>query len=135
MAKMERKSVSELLAVKPKKPSIEEIEQITQNIHTQKQAAITEGVLAATTTAAPKATVETATKTMAKTTAPTPPKTSLVQELDPQDMDDLGDRIKRISVHTPLALYIKAKTKTTIKGVSMMAYILELMEKDLAKNG
>lgn len=104
-----------MLAVKPKKTSIEEIEQITQNIHTQKQAANTEGVQLAPKAVEPK----------------TAAKQSVVAQTATDETDELGDRIKRISVHAPLALYIKAKTKTTIKGVSMMAYILELMEKDL----
>jgi hypothetical protein len=115
MAKMEKKSVSELLAVKPKKPSIEEIEQITQNIHTQKLAANNEGGSGAVASAAPK--VEA--KPIVAQQAPTP------------EMDELGDRIKRISVHASIPLYLKAKTKSTIQGVSMMAYILNLMENDL----
>jgi hypothetical protein len=110
MAKMEKKSVAQLMAVKPKKPSIEEIEQITQNIHTQKQAAITEGVVVA-----PKTEV----------------KKAVIQEVPTEEKDDFGDRIKRISIHASIPLYLKAKTKSTIQGVSMMAYILNLMEKDL----
>jgi hypothetical protein len=115
MAKMEKKSVSELLAVKPKKPSIEEIEQITQNIHTQKLAANTEKVVEDVKNAPSKMAVK---KNIAE---PTPmPET-----------DEFGDRIKRISVHASIPLYLKAKTKSTIQGVSMMAYILNLMENDL----
>jgi hypothetical protein len=110
MAKMEKKSVAQLMAVKPKKPSIEEIEQITQNIHTQKQAAIVDRVVAP-----PKAEV----------------KKMVVQEETTEEKDDFGDRIKRISIHASIPLYLKAKTKSTIQGVSMMAYILNLMEKDL----
>jgi hypothetical protein len=115
MAKMEKRSVSELLAVKPKKPSIEEIEQITQNIHTQKLAANTERVVEEVKNAPPKTAVK---QTVAEPT-PTP------------ETDEFGDRIKRISVHASIPLYLKAKTKSTIQGVSMMAYILNLMENDL----
>ncbi len=107
---MEKKSVAQLLAVKPKKPSIEEIDQITQNIHTQKQAAIADRE-----EAAPK--IENKKKD--------------VQEVPMEEKDDFGDRIKRISIHASIPLYLKAKTKSTIQGVSMMAYILNLMEKDL----
>jgi hypothetical protein len=115
MAKMEKKSVAQLLAVKPKKPTIEEIEQITQNIHTQKQAAISGGGSEVIAKAAPKAEV----------------KKNVAQQAITQELDDFGDRIKRISVHASIPLYLKAKTKSTIQGVSMMAYILNLMEKDL----
>lgn len=115
MAKMEKKSVSELLVVKPKKPSIEEIEQITQNIHTQKLAASSEGGSGAVASAAPKVEAQ----------------QTIVQQAPKPEMDELGDRIKRISVHASIPLYLKAKTKSTIQGVSMMAYILNLMENDL----
>jgi hypothetical protein len=114
MAKMEKKSVSELLAVKPKKPTIEEIEQITQNIHTQKQTAMNEGGSVA---------VKIAPKMEAKT--------MVSQSVPAEEVDAFGDRIKRISVHASIPLYLKAKTKSTIQGVSMMAYILNLMENDL----
>jgi hypothetical protein len=113
MAKMEKKSVAQLLAVKPKKPSIEEIEQITQNIHTQKLAANSgSGVVV---NSAPKAEAQ----------------QTIVQQAPKLEEDELGDRIKRISVHASIPLYLKAKTKSTIQGVSMMAYILNLMENDL----
>ena len=115
MAKMEKKSVSQLLAVKPRKPSIEEIEQITQNIHTQKLAAITEEAVAVAKSAVPK--IEA--------------KKAVVQQAATPETDEFGDRIKRISVHASIPLYLKAKTKSTIQGVSMMAYILNLMENDL----
>lgn len=115
MEKMEKKSVSQLLAVKPRKPSIEEIEQITQNIHTQKLAAITEEAVV-----------------VAKSTTPkVEAKQAVVQQVPPPETDEFGDRIKRISVHASIPLYLKAKTKSTIQGVSMMAYILNLMENDL----
>ena len=115
MAKMEKKSVSELLSMKPKKPSLEQIEQITQDIHAQKQ-------VLAQQEATDRVVVEP--KIAAKPT--------VVRQTVEQDMDDLSDRFKRISVHAPLPIYIKAKTKSTIQGVSMMAYILRLMENDLA---
>ncbi len=111
---MEKRSVSELLAVKPKKPTIEEIEQITQNIHTKKQAAIVEEGSVA---------VKIAPKMEAKT--------MVSQPAPAEEVDAFGDRIKRISVHASIPLYLKAKTKSTIQGVSMMAYILNLMENDL----
>ena len=115
MAKMEKKSVSELLSMKPKKPSLEQIEQITQDIHAQKQ-------VLAQQEATDRVVVE------PKIAA----KPMVVRQTVEQDMDDLSDRFKRISVHAPLPIYIKAKTKSTIQGVSMMAYILRLMENDLA---
>ena len=116
MAKLEKKSVSELLSMKPKKPSLEQIEQITQDIHAQKQVLAQQEVL-------DRVVVEP--KIIAKPV--------VARQTVEQDMDDLSDRFKRISVHAPLPIYIKAKTKSTIQGVSMMAYILRLMENDLAE--
>lgn len=40
--------------------------------------------------------------------------------------------ITRISVNASTALYIKAKTKATHQGKSLMQYIMDLMERDTA---
>jgi hypothetical protein len=38
--------------------------------------------------------------------------------------------IMRISVNAPVELYLKSKTKATRQGMTLMAYIMKLMEED-----
>jgi hypothetical protein len=38
--------------------------------------------------------------------------------------------IMRISVNAPVELYLKSKTKATRQGMTLMAYIMKLMEDD-----
>ncbi len=147
MAKIEKKSISELVAMRTKKPTLDQIEQITQDIHTAKVAA--EWRTPQETVVAPvektqhiegpnpeasggeqevkkgKNTPMDAPVKKAKTPEKASKTTVAVEE------EDIDDRIKRISVHAPIGLYIKARTKATLKNMTMMAYILRLMENDL----
>lgn len=42
-------------------------------------------------------------------------------------------KIMRISVNASVDLYLKSKTKATRQGLTLMAYILKLMEEDAEK--
>jgi hypothetical protein len=153
MAKIEKKSISELVAMRTKKPTLDQIEQITQDIHTAKIAAdlnIPEQAVAPTEKvqhtvrkdsfeegANPKTSEgEQNVKKDKNLTSGAPAKKAKTIEKTPKttiatEEEDIDDRIKRISVHAPIGLYIKARTKATLKNMTMMAYILKLMENDL----
>ena len=140
MAKIEKKSISELVAMRTKKPTLDQIEQITQDIHTAKVAA--ESSPTQQTVVAPvekvqyTERVEEDVKKGKNTPMDAPVKKSKAQEKAAKTVvaveeEDIDDRIKRISVHAPIGLYIKARTKATLKNMTLMAYILKLMENDL----
>ena len=147
MAKIEKKSISELVAMRTKKPTFDQIEQITQDIHTAKAAA--ESSASQETVVAPVEKVQhTVRKDSfgegggqdAKKGKNTPIDASAKKlkttekankTIVANEEEDIDDRIKRISVHAPIGLYIKARTKATLKNMTMMAYILKLMENDL----
>ncbi len=141
MAKIEKKSISELVAMRTKKPTLDQIEQITQNIHTAKVAV--ESSAPQETMVAPvekgqytegggqevKKGENTPIDSPAKKLKTTEKATKTI--VATEEEEDIDDRIKRISVHAPIGLYIKARTKATLKNMTMMAYILKLMENDL----
>ena len=43
----------------------------------------------------------------------------------------VAEKIKRMSITAPIQLYIKAHTKATIQGQTLMAYIISLIEADV----
>ncbi len=147
MAKVEKKSIAELVALRTKKPSLDQIDQITQNIHTTKVETVQSKSVEATEPVVAKA-VETPvavadikqTDSITEKNSPKPKaeKTVKVTEKTSKknltaEEEDFDDRIKRISVHAPIGLYIQARTKATLKNMTMMAYILKLMEEDLKR--
>jgi hypothetical protein len=110
MAKLEKKSITDLLGSKEKRrPSAAEIEAITQQIHQPEPVAVA---------------------------APTPPalivveSTPAIVDATPKTVANTEEFIKRISVNAPVRLYLKAKSKATLEGKTLMAYILELMDAD-----
>ena len=119
MAKQQKKSIADLIGKrKTSKPSVAEIEDITQKIHTpsEQSAPSDPPVTVDPPKQSPPKRRTTRTKITTKkavTTDPTP------------------EKIKRISVNAPVSLYLKAKTKATLADQTLMGYILELMEKDL----
>lgn len=147
MAKVEKKSIAELVAMRTKKPSLDQIDQITQNIHTAKvemvQSKSVETATLAAMNVAEKPIVVTTTQHTDNviekdTQKPTAEKTAKkIEKISKKSLlveeEDFDDRIKRISVHAPIGLYIQARTKATLKNMTMMAYILKLMEEDLKK--
>jgi hypothetical protein len=113
MAKIEKKSIAELVASRTKRPTPEEIDSITHQIHSPAVAAVI---------------------------PPAPTPVPFVEELNPTLSEVVEEKIialddmtqtKRISVNASIPLYIKAKTRATIQGKTLMAYIINLMEKDL----
>ena len=62
--------------------------------------------------------IETITEVVHKPVAASPPPTPNSKE------------IMRISVNAPVELYLKSKTKATRQGMTLMAYIMKLMEED-----
>jgi hypothetical protein len=147
MAKIEKKSISELVAMRTKKPTLDQIEQITQDIHTAKVAAESSAPQEAVVASVEKVQYteggnseasggEQEVKKGKNTSMDAPAKKAKTPEKGAKaavavEEDDIDDRIKRISVHAPIGLYIKARTKATLKNMTMMAYILKLMENDL----
>lgn len=122
MAKQEKKSIADLIGKrKPiNKPSLDEIENITQKIHQTK-------------TAAPAPPVAKATPTKPLRSAKTSPKTKAKPATKKKvTKSSAEEKIKRISVNAPVTLYLKAKTKATLADQTLMGYILGLMEKDLS---
>ncbi len=114
MAKVEKKSITDLLGSKEKRrPSAAEIEAITQQIH-QPSAVATPAPpqIAPIAQAAPIVVEEIPAPVAAKADPPT------------------DEFIKRISVNAPVRLYLKAKSKATLQGMTLMAYILKLMDED-----
>jgi FtsZ-interacting cell division protein ZipA len=104
MAKIEKKSIAELVIARNKRPSLEEIDTITQQIHT----------------------LETPVSTPVQKTTPK------VQEkiVETPKVAEETIQTKRISVNATIPLYLKAKTRATLQGKTLMAYIIELMEDD-----
>lgn len=43
------------------------------------------------------------------------------------------EKTKRIGIVSPVSLYLKAKTKSTMQDETLMAYILRLIEEDVKK--
>ena len=43
------------------------------------------------------------------------------------------EKTKRIGLITPVSLYLKAKTKSTLQDQTLMAYIIGLIEADVGK--
>jgi hypothetical protein len=109
MAKIEKKSIAELVASRSRRPSPEEIDVITQQIHTPPVVA---------TPIEPVAPIAT-------------PITK--EELRKEQIIPLEDilQTKRISVNATIPLYLKAKTRATLQGKTLMAYIITLMENDV----
>ncbi len=112
MAKIEKKSIAELVASRTKRPTPEEIDNITQQIHTSVPVNI----------APPVAIIE---------PLPYPsPIEAVVEVKKIIALEDMTDT-KRISVNASIPLYIKAKTRATMQGKTLMSYIITLMENDL----
>jgi hypothetical protein len=120
MAKIEKKSIAELVAARTKKPTPEEIDNITQKIHVAASATVVEPVIEPIVVVAPPvvAVVESS-------------PTLLAVEEEIEVMLEQMVNTKRISVNATIPLYIKAKTKATMQGKTLMAYIIGLMEKDV----
>ena len=97
MSKVEKKSITDLLQAK-RKPTVAEIEQITEQIHVEADPSVSNAV----------------------STAPT-----VQQKLKPTVAED-DERVKRMSIVAPLGLYMKARNKATLQDLSLMAYILKL---------
>jgi hypothetical protein len=113
MAKIEKKSIAELVASRTKRPSPEEIDNITQQIHSHTPVAVP-----------PVAAVAPIVQ------APYPTLPEVVEKEKIIALEDMTET-KRISVNASIPLYIKAKTRATMQGKTLMAYIITLMEKDL----
>ncbi len=109
MAKIEKKSIADLVSSRTKRPTPEEIDSITQQIHSP--------------------TVTVAVPIIIEKEAPSPTLLEVVEE-KVIALDDMTET-KRISVNASISLYIKAKTRATIQGKTLMAYIIGLMENDL----
>ncbi len=92
MSKYENKSIVDLIGKKPlsRKPSAEEIDDITSKIHK--------------------------------------PESQISQK---QQAEALVKKNKKISLSTSIPLYLKAKTKATIQGQTLMAYVIGLIEADV----
>ena len=101
MSKVKKKSITDLLQAK-RKPTVAEIEQITEQIHVEETPSVSD--LAETM------------RTVQKAAKPT--------------VADDDERVKRMSVVAPLGLYMKARNKATLQDLSLMAYILQLIEAD-----
>lgn len=117
MAKVEKKSIADLVGSRTKRPSLEEIENITSSIH-QKNAEQNQKLPEATT-----ANVKKETSAPKKTATPEVKETPIAPAIN--------EKIKRISVNTSVQLYLKAKTKATMQDQTLMAYIIDLIEKDV----
>ncbi len=113
MAKVEKKSIAELVAARTKRPTPEEIDNITQQIHT----ATTVPVVAVAPEVTPTPIVE----------IPLPSPPFVEEEVTLEQMVNT----KRISVNASIDLYIKAKTRATRQGKTLMSYIITLMENDV----
>jgi FtsZ-interacting cell division protein ZipA len=113
MAKIEKKSIADLVSSRPKRPSPEEIDNITQQIH------------------APVAPQVTVPKEEPKPVVAEPIVVMEIEEEEKVIALDQMTQTKRISVNASIPLYIKAKTKATMQGKTLMAYIIHLMEKDV----
>ena len=115
MAKVEKKSIAELVAARTKRPTPEEIDTITQQIHTATAVPIPVVVVAPEVTPTP----------IVEIPLPSPP--FIEEEVTLEQMVNT----KRISVNASIDLYIKAKTRATRQGKTLMSYIITLMENDV----
>jgi hypothetical protein len=112
MTKRARTSISELVAKKSSKPDLDKINEIAEKIHSEKKE-----------TRAKE-------KTKPKAVATKKVSSSSRKRKTPQ----IEGRSKRISLNAPLGLYLDIQRESTLQGVSMMQYILDVVAEDIERN-
>lgn len=110
MTKRARTSISELVAKKNNKPDLDKINEIAEKIHSEKK--------------------EIKPKEKAKAPVTKKVSTSSRKRKTPQ----IEGRSKRISLNAPLGLYLDIQRESTLQGVSMMQYILDVVAEDIERN-
>ena len=112
MTKRARTSISELVAKKSNKPDLDKINEIAEKIHSEKKETKPKEKLKPKVAVAKKAS------------------TSSRKRKTPQ----IEGRSKRISLNAPLGLYLDIQRESTLQGVSMMQYILDVVAEDIERN-
>jgi hypothetical protein len=133
MAKVEKKSITDLLGSKDKRrPSSAEIEAITQQIHQPVSKSVDEedfepvgavdnvGAVSRVGALSHVGSVDTYGAVGSVGRVGVVSGSSSSSEVT----------VKRISVIAPVHLYIKAKSKATLQGKTLMAYVLDVLEAD-----